>query len=295
MRRVGRFFLAALFALVLVVSGCSEPSAESGKSAKPKANTEVKKEEKKEPTPLEVLEKAKSVMEQGGYKFDGKIRQKMAAGSRVDLDMSIKFTVEMINQPLAFHMKGKLKTMGRSFPVESYVVDGTRYMKVSRLGWTKSNEPDLASETEQNPSDAMKKLARFIEELGGNGLPEGVTVTKSAPGYVIEIDYSKFMKDPKFKQKTIEKIKEELDMKYLKQRGIRLKPDQLKIVKMKEKSWINGTTFKAEKITMEMDLVIPTNRKDLIVKQDMELLLKGDYSGKIVVPEKVKKMAKPER
>jgi hypothetical protein len=42
-------------------------------------------------------------------------------------------------------------------------------------------------------------------------------------------------------------------------------------------------------------LVIPTNRKDLIVKQDIELLLKGDYSGKIVVPEKVKRMAKPER
>jgi hypothetical protein len=283
MKRLAQLAFATVSSVALILTGCSQQSTQPGE-AKPKV------EAKKEPTPVEVLLKSNEVMEKGAFTFEGKMDQKMSAAGQ-NMDMGMTFDVNMTGRPFAMHMKGTAKMMGQSMPIEMYQVGNEMYQKVGPMGWMKSIEPTDGASGEQ-PTEIVKKLAKFIEALGGNALPKGIKVTKEGNDYLVETDYTELQKNKEFEKDVLDAIKESVDPESLKKDGIVVDLSKAKVSLFKEKVWIDGATFQTKKFAGEMKLTVPAGKAELKMDSTMEFVLKGEFNGKIEVPEQVKKSAK---
>jgi hypothetical protein len=240
-----------------------------------------------EPTPAEVLNKASAELGKGGYVFDGKARQKLSAGSVQGIDQDIRFTLEMTSKPPARHMKGSLKMLGQDMKMEMYELEEETYRYIEPIGWKKWSGPGLDAGIGQNPHGTIKKLIEVIDSLGGE--PTGVSMRKEGTRYMVEVDYTKFGKNRDVVQQIIDTVKGNMDSGMLEKRGVHLKLDDMKVLKFKESLWIDSGTFRPVKVMTEADIIIPTDRSEMKVEQRMELQLRGEFSGKIEVPEQVKK------
>ncbi|WP_124728156.1 DUF6612 family protein [Staphylospora marina] len=283
MKNFWRLSLGLLASVALILAGCSQEAAKPGEQSGV--------EEKKEPTPLEVLLKADEVTNKGSFVYDANITQKMNAGGQ-NIDLGMSFTMEMVGEPFAMHMKGDMNMMGQSMPMEMYQVGQDMYMNVAGLGWMKSQ--DTSSPAGQQPNEIADVLVKFINALGGDKLPDGIKVTKQGNDWLVETDYAVLLKNKAFASDIQQMIKDSLDDETLKEFGVAMDSSKLNFTKYTGTMIVDGTTYQTKSYKSEMIVGIPTGKEELKMEQVMEMTLKGEYNGKIEVPEEVKKTAKPE-
>lgn len=278
MRNMWKLFSAVMLSSVLLISGCGGDGAE--KSEADQATSKL--------TPTEVIDKSVQTMDQNGYTYDLKSNQDITTASG-DLSQTVKTnidsTINATTNPMAFHINGTVESNGMQFPIEMYLVDSTLYNKVPNNGWSKAAMDTSAFEASQDPTAALKQLEQVIQKMGGNVLPEGITLNKTSGAYILEMNASAIQNDTSFQ----DMLKEQFRAGFQSASGVDPSSlDQMKIENYTQKIWIDEKTFKQTKITQDMKISIPVEGTTLTINQQIEMNLKGEYTGKIQVPEEVK-------
>ncbi|MBH8606348.1 DUF6612 family protein [Thermoactinomyces sp. CICC 10521] len=261
-----------LVAGALMVSGCSA----SDSPDKPK-----------ELTPTEVIEKSVEAMSEKGYTYEMKLKQNTQTkvfGQQQTVNMNMDTNVDVTTHPVAMHTKGTVNANGSPIPVEIYVADNAMYNHTSQ-GWTTVAVDTSSLDSSDDPASGLKQLDKWIEQLGGNVLPKGVSVKKVGGSYLMEVDYAALKSDPSFDKMLKDQIAAGI------QSGggfITIDPNQIKIENYKQQIWIDAKTFKQTKQVVDTKI----SASDLAVDQHLEMILKGEFNGKITVPAEVKNSAK---
>ncbi len=281
MQNLWKLFSAVMLSSILLISGCGSDGA--NKSEADQATSKL--------TPTEVIDKSIQTMDQNGYTYDLKSNQDITTASG-DMSQTVKTnidsTINATTNPMAFHINGTVESDGMQFPIEMYLVDGTLYNKVPNGGWAKATMDTSAFEASQDPTAALKQLEQVIQKLGGNVLPEGISLNKASGAYVLEMNASAFKNDTSFQ----DMLKEQFKAGFQSSSGIDpANLDQMKIENYNQKIWIDEKTFKQTKITQDMKISLPVEGTNLTINQHVEMNLKGEYTETIQVPEEVKSSA----
>ncbi|MBA4602633.1 DUF6612 family protein [Thermoactinomyces mirandus] len=281
MRNFWKLFSVAILSGLLLISGCSSDGTKNPEADK--AAPEL--------TPTEVIDKSIQTMDQIGYTYDLKSNQNITTSSgdlSQTLKTEIKSTVNITSNPIAFHVKGSVESNGMQLPIEMYLVENTFYNKVPDAGWAKATMDTSAFEASQDPTAALKQLEQLIQKMGGNVLPEGITLNKASGAYVLEMNLTALNNDPSFQ----DMLKEQLKSSFQSSSGINLGSlDQMKIENFNQKIWIDEKTFKQTRIAQDMKISFPVEGSTLTIDQHLEMNLKGEYTETIQVPEEVKNSA----
>ncbi|GGE23975.1 hypothetical protein GCM10011571_27600 [Marinithermofilum abyssi] len=289
MIRLSRW-LSLPLAAAIVLSGCQSLNAVN--PAKPeKLTTE------------QVLQKADAASEKAkGYTYKVNGDQTLtveADGQSHSVDQTVQMDMELLNHPRSIHYKGQLENNGQTLKMEAYQVGKEIYQTPDGITWAKSEGLDLdqiAGGQTQNPSKALQKVQELLSKLESDK-NKPLSMKETGKSYLVKLNVTdktnKQVQDMFLKQLTAALAPG------LKQSGLTVDLDQVKLDKLVQTYTIDKKSFEQKKMVQEMELQIPvsdgTSSGTIRVTQTMTLKNTGEFKGTIEVPQHVKGTAQEVR
>lgn len=287
MRKYWKQFAVITLSGLLLLTGCSSD---------PQPTSDNKKEEAKELTTAEILEKASESMKKN-LTYETNMIEKVdidANGIKINDQYTTNMAVNMANGN--FHAKGHMTADGKQSPAEMYRIDNILYQNTADTnGWTKTTV-DNKTDTDQDPSVPVKEfeeiLKELIKEIDGNNLPKGTTFNKETNTSLLEINYNELENT----EETTKEIREEL-IAALKEiasddLAAKLTPDKVQIDKAIFKFHIDNKTYQVTKLEREIVIGLNIDQFKVNTTSLSTIDIKGEFNGTIELPEEVKTQAK---
>jgi hypothetical protein len=289
MIRLSRW-LSLPLAAAIVLSGCQSLNAVN--PTKPEKLTTEQVLQKAD----EASEKAKGYT----YKVNGDQTLTVEAdGQSHSVDQTVQMDMELLNHPRSIHYKGQLENSGQTLKLEAYQVGKEIYQTPDGITWAKTEGLDLdqvAGGQTQNPSKALQKVQELLSKLKSDK-NKPLSMKETGKNYLVKLNVTdktnKQVQDMFLKQLTAALAPG------IKQSGLTVDLDQVKLDKLVQTYTIDKKSFEQKKMVQEMELQIPvsdgTSSGTIRVTQTMTLKNTGEFKGTIEVPQHVKDTAQEVR
>lgn len=287
MNRLFRYLMIP--AMVLLLAACQNSTADSGSP-----NKEAAEEEKLSVN--EVIQKTQEASQQAKgqtLQVEGKQDFNLEAeGQSQGITQSFDMNMELTKDPAAVHLTGTMKSAGETGEMEAYQVGDEFYQSMDGgTTWLKSEGADLnqfGGDQAQNPSKALQKLEELVSKFQGDK-NDMFNMKETEDQYVITLNVDKDLKQ--VKDLYMKQLKGSA-VPALKQAGLPVKEDEVKLNTIKQVVYIDKKSFEQEKVDQKTEIEIPlddgTTSGMITAKQEMTITLKGEYKGTIEVPQEVK-------
>jgi hypothetical protein len=175
-------------------------------------------------------------------------------------------------------------------PMETYFVGNEMYQKMEGLGWIKTKGVQIRPGGEnESPADELKAFVSLFGSSNGNEPPKGLTMKKEAGSYVLELDMVTLKQNKEFEKRLSAQVQEMLKgTPGLEKKDMTKVLNKIKYDRFKEKIWIDEKTFRYQKAELDVNM----DMEGLKLEEHLQMNVKGDFNGKIEVPEQVKKKAR---
>jgi hypothetical protein len=255
-----RKWLFFLFTLLFLLNACSEKQVQS----------EPPKPNRPEMTALEALDKViRANKAMIGFESEYKEKQNYESYGQSQFPQTVRSvgTVEELQNPYASHVKSRNFYSEEYSDFESWVVDGYKY-SVTDSYYTEIYKSKIDNENYDLVAGAVCKLESIRDEIGTDPKADGITMQK-------ENGMIRFIIDLKSFPKTMEKLEKAEEYRKF----------QLKV-------YVDEKTYKLKKVVEVFEGDKKSDQS--IFKGESLYVIKGEFAGKIEVPEKIKKSAIPE-
>ncbi|MBD1372116.1 hypothetical protein IC620_07045 [Hazenella sp. IB182357] len=198
-------------------------------------------------------------------------------GEESTLHMNMKARIEIDHTKDLVHLKGEGTFMGRTLPIENYMINNQYYIKTGRETWEKERTPSLSMD--ESP---FSKYIPSLASLNEADL-EKVQLNRTSRHYIMTIPLEVLLDShlkPQYDTASITQFFES-------QSDMQVYRDEERIKDFNLKIYIDHKTYQVNQIVRTIQVTIPTDHKHLLYERIDKADIKEPSSNDLEIPQEL--------